>query len=239
MSLLLAAGVGTTAGLIQTGIGLSNRRKGKDEYEKLMRNPPKFEIPESVNAAVNETSLAYRSGMPTYDLMEQGISATTSRGVRAAERSAGSGQELLGATEQMFARELESLNKLNVQDIQYRDAARKDYMNALLSKGQYEAQAQEQEFNIWQMKLNREAERAGYGQQMIMQGIGGVMGSVANYASSYSKVSQLRAMFPQEGVVSEATKTLSGGVKWNNIDDTLYRGRTAIDLPTNSYYTWP
>ena len=160
MSLLLAAGIGATAGLTQMGIGLHNKRKAEKEYDKLMRNKPKFTMPESVNTAVNEASLAYRGGMPTYDLIEQGISTTTSRGVSAAERSAGSGQELLGATEQMFARELESLNKLNVQDIQYRDAARKDYMNALLSKGQYEAQAQEQEFNIWQMKLNREAERA-------------------------------------------------------------------------------
>ena len=194
MSLLLAAGIGASAGLVQMGIGMHNRKKGQDEYDKLMANKPTFEMPESVNTAVNEASLAYRGGLPTYDLMEQGISATTSRGVSAAERSAGSGQELLGATEQMFARELESLNRLNVQDIQYRDAARKDYMNALLSKGQYEAQAQEQEFNIWQMKLNREAERAGYGQQMVMQGIGGVMGSVGSYASSVSMMSQLRAM---------------------------------------------
>ena len=188
MSLLLAAGIGATAGLTQMGIGLNNRKKGNDAYNKLMRNPPKFEMPESVNTAVNEASLAYRSGMPTYDLMEQGISATTSRGVSAAERSAGSGQELLGATEQMFARELESLNQLNVQDIQYREAARRDYMNALFSKGQYEAQAQEQKFNIWQMKLNREAERAGYGQQMVMEGIGGAIGTVGEYASSYSKL---------------------------------------------------
>ena len=128
------------------------------------------------------------------DLAEQKISATTSRGVSAAERSAGSGQELLGATEQMFARELESLNQLNVEDIQYREAARRDYMNALFSKGQYEAQAQEQKFNIWQMKLNREAERAGYGQQMVMQGIGSTVGAAANYASSVSQMSQLREM---------------------------------------------
>ena len=194
MSLLLAAGLGATAGLTQMGIGLHNRRKGEREYDKLMRNQPKFTMPESVNTAVNEASLAYRGGLPTYDLMEQGISATTSRGVSAAERSAGSGQELLGATEQMFARELESLNQLNVEDIQYREAARRDYINALFSKGQYEAQAQEQEFNIWQMKLNREAERAGYGQQMVMQGIGGAIGSVANYASSVSMMSQLREM---------------------------------------------
>ena len=239
MSLLLAAGIGATAGLTQMGIGLHNKHKGEKEYRKLMRNQPKFTMPESVNAAVNEASLAYRGGLPTYDLMEQGISATTSRGVSAAERSAGSGQELQGTTQALFARELESLNQLNVQDIQYRDAARKDYMNALLSKGQYEAQAQEQEFNIWQMKLNREAERAGYGQQMVMQGIGGAIGSVGSYFTTQGKLSALRMMFPQEGIGNEATKVLSGAVKWNSIDDTLYRGRTEIDLPTNSYYTWP
>ena len=197
MSLLLASGIGASAGLTQMGIGLHNRRKGREEYNKLMRKKPKFEMPESVNTAVNTAAAAYQGGLPTYDIAEQNIAATTSRGVDVAERSAGSGQELQGTTQALFARELESLNQLNVQDIQYRDAARRDYMNALLSKGQYEAQAQEQKFNIWQMKLNREAERAGYGQQMVMQGIGGVMKTAGQYVSSYSK---LRASIGEENL---------------------------------------
>ena len=49
MSLLLAAGIGATAGLTQMGIGLHNRKKGNDEYDKLMANQPKFTMPESVN----------------------------------------------------------------------------------------------------------------------------------------------------------------------------------------------
>ena len=188
MSLLLAAGIGAATGLVQMGIGLSNRKKANDEYNKLMANQPKFEMPAGVTQAVNTASAAYQGGLPTYDIAEQNIAATTSRGVDVAERSAGSGQELQGTTQALFARELENLNQLNVQDIQYREAARRDYINALLSKGQYEAQAQEQKFNIWQMKLNREAERAGYGQQMVMQGIGGAIGTVGEYASSYSKL---------------------------------------------------
>ena len=194
MSLLAAAGLSLGASLIQTGIGLFNRKKGNDAYNRLMANQPKFETPAGVTQAVNTAAAAYQGGLPTYDIAEQNIAATTSRGVDVAERSAGSGQELQGTTQALFARELESLNQLNVQDIQYREAARRDYINALLSKGQYEAQAQEQEFNIWQMKLNREAERAGYGQQMVMQGIGSTIGVAANYASSVSKMSQLREM---------------------------------------------
>ena len=239
MSLLLAAGIGATAGLVQMGIGLNNRKKGNDAYDKLMAQQPKFEIPAGVTQAVNTAAAAYQGGLPTYDIAEQNIAATTSRGVDVAERSAGSGQELQGTTQALFARELENLNQLNVQDIQYREAARRDYINALLSKGQYEAQAQEQEFNIWQMKLNRAAERAGYGQQMVMQGIGGAIGSVGSYLTTQGTLSELRKMFPQEGIGNEATKVLSGAVKWNNIDDSLYRGKTAIYLPTSSYYTWP
>ena len=194
MSLLAAAGLSLGASLIQTGIGLFNRKKGNDAYDKIMANQPKFETPAGVTQAVNTAAAAYQGGLPTYDIVEQNIAATTSRGVDVAERSAGSGQELQGTTQALFARELENLNQLNVQDIQYREAARRDYINALLSKGQYEAQAQEQEFNIWQMKLNRAAERAGYGQQMVMQGIGSTAGVVANYASSVSKMSLLREM---------------------------------------------
>ena len=197
MSLLLAAGIGVGTSLIQTGIGLFNRKKGNDEYDKLMAKQPKFETPAGVVQAVNTAAAAYQGGLPTYDIAEQNIAATTSRGVDVAERSAGSGQELQGTTQALFARELESLNQLNVQDIQYREAARRDYINALLSKGQYEAQAQEQKFNIWQMQLNREAERAGYGQQMVMQGIGGAIKTVGEYASSYSK---LRASIGEENL---------------------------------------
>ena len=224
--------------LIQTGLGLFNKNKARSEYNKLMANQPKFETPSGVTQAVNTAAAAYQGGLPTYDIAEQNIAATTSRGVDVAEKSAGSGQELQGTTQALFARELENLNALNVQDIQYREAARRDYINALLSKGQYEAQAQEQKFNIWQMKLNREAERAGYGQQMVMQGIGGLVGAAGQYFTNEATLSQLRLMFPQESF-KDVTKTLSGGVKWNNIDDALYRGRTEIYLPTNSYYTWP
>ena len=197
MSLLLAAGIGATAGLTQMGIGLHNKRKGEREYDKLMANQPKFETPAGVMQAVNTAAAAYQGGLPTYDIAEQKISAVTSRGVDVAEKSAGSGQELQGTTQALFARELESLNQLNVEDIQYREAARRDYLNALFTKGQYEAQEQEQKFNIWQMKLNREAERAGYGQQMVMQGIGGVMNTAGRYASSYSK---LRAIIGEENL---------------------------------------
>ena len=60
MSLLLAAGVGATAGLTQMGIGLFNRKKGNDEYDKLMDNQPKFEIPAGVTQAVNTAAAAYQ-----------------------------------------------------------------------------------------------------------------------------------------------------------------------------------
>lgn len=193
-ALAIAGLVSAGASLVQTGIGLFNRNKGRSAYDKLMANQPKNETPAGVTQAVNTAAVAFQGGLPTYDIAEQNIAATTSRGVNIAERSAGSGQELLGATEQMFARELESLNQLNVQDIQYREGARRDYINALLSKGQYEAQAQEQKFNVWQMKLNREAERAGYGQQMLQQGIGGLVSSAGQYFTSQAQMSQLREM---------------------------------------------
>ncbi len=215
MSLLAAAGLSLGASLIQTGIGLFNRNKGRDAYNRLMANQPKFEIPSGVLGAVNTAAAAYQGGLPTYDIAEQNIAATTSRGVDVAEKSAGSGQELQGTTQALFARELESLNQLNVQDIQYREGARRDYINALLSKGQYEAQAQEQKFNIWQMKLNREAERAGYGQQMIMKGLGGLIGTGANYMKYSSNMSKLREIMPEDEPLSKAEPISSNDFKIN------------------------
>ena len=236
MSLLLAAGIGGTVGLVRTGIGLHNRKKGNDAYNRLMANQPKFETPAGVTQAVNTAAAAYQGGLPTYDIAEQNIAATTSRGVDVAERSAGSGQQLQGTTQALFARELESLNQLNVEDIQYREAARRDYINALLSKGQYEAQAQEQEFNIWQMKLNREAERAGYGQQMVMQGIGGVIGSVGSYLTTQGQLSELRKMFPQEGTGTSTALGLYGAKPNYNFYDPSTWG-TSSGLKTYNYPT--
>ena len=194
MSLLAAAAIGGGVGLLQTGIGAFNMFGGKKDYEELMRKYPlyKYQEPASYGQAVSVSGQAYAAGSPTTALMEQRIGATTSRSARTAERYAGSSQELMGSVSEAYARELEGLNNLALQDLQYRENARGEYVQSLFTKGQAEQRGKEMEyeslFNKWQIQANRAAERAGYGQQMVMQGIGGAIGTVGQYASSYSKL---------------------------------------------------
>ena len=204
MAPLAVAGlVGAGTGLLQTGIGAFNMFGGKRDYERLMRNYPlyKYQEPASYGQAVNVSGQAYAAGSPTTALMEQRIGATTSRAARTAGMYAGSSQELMGSVGEAYARELEGLNNLALQDLRYREDARGQYVQSLFTKGQAEQRGKEMEYesllNKWQIQANRAAGRSDFGRQMMWQGIGGAAGAVGNYASSYSK---LRASIGEENL---------------------------------------
>ena len=213
MSLLAtAAAIGGGVGLLQTGIGAFSMFRGNRDYERLMRNYPlyKYQEPASYGQAVNVSGQAYAAGSPTTALMEQRIGATTSRSARTAERYAGSSQELMGSVGEAYARELEGLNNLALQDLQYRENARGEYVQSLFTKGQAEQRGKEMEyeslFNKWQIQANRAASRSDFGRQMMWQGIGSVAGAATGYFNTKYMMSELQKMFPA-GEVATPTST--------------------------------
>ena len=217
MSLLAtAAAIGGGVGLLQTGIGAFSMFGGKKDYERLMRNYPlyKYQEPASYGQAVNVSGQAYAAGSPTTALMEQRIGATTSRSARTAERYAGSSQELMGSVGEAYARELEGLNNLALQDLQYRENARGEYVQSLFTKGQAEQRGKELEYesllNKWQIQANMAAGRSDFGRQMMWQGIGGAAGAATGYFSTKYMMSELQKMFPA-GEVATPKYTLGSG----------------------------
>ena len=231
-ALEVAGLVGGGVGLLQTGIGAFNMFGGKKDYERLMRNYPlyKYQEPASYGQAVNVSGQAYAAGSPTTALMEQRIGATTSRAARTAGMYAGSSQELMESVGEAYARELEGLNNLALQDLQYRENARGEYVQSLFTKGQAEQRGKEMEYesllNKWQIQANRAASRSDLGRNMMWQGIGGVAGAATSYLSFASQMSELKKMFPQGAQAGTAglgqgSNQLFRGYKTGDLDKPL------------------
>lgn len=224
-----AAAIGVGVGALQTGIGAFNMFRGKRDYERLMRKYPlyKYQEPADYGQAVNVSGQAYAAGSPTTALMEQRIGATTSRAARTAGMYAGSSQELMGSVGEAYARELEGLNNLALQDLQYREDARGQYVQSLFTKGQAEQRGKEMEYesllNKWQIQANRAAGRSDSGRQMMWQGIGGLAGVATGYFSTKYQMSELQKMFPAGGV---ATTTSTLGRGYSMYDPSTWGGYT-------------
>lgn len=173
------------AGTAKAFIGLGQYLKAKKQYESAWSKRPEFEyyVPEGMKPAVESAKNAYLGGSATRELDESKISATTSRAVRGFERSAGSGQELMAATEQAYAQEMGELNKLALADIQYRDAARQQYIQSLTAG----LQMSEKEFEYnkwipWQMQLNEIAGR----KKLSMEGMYGGMSDIVQSGLAFA-----------------------------------------------------
>lgn len=221
MSLLLAAGIGVGAGLIQSGVGAFNMWRGKRDYADIMKKYPtfKYEMPSEYGQAVDVAGQAYAAGSPTTQIMADRLSSVTGRSLRNAERFSGSGQELIGSLQESYARELEGLNTLALNDLQYRENARGEYVQSLFTKGQAEERGKQMEyesqFNKWQIEANRAASRSDFGRQMMWQGLGSVAGAATSYLSSAAQMSELQKMFPAGEAVT-STSTLGSGYNMYN-----------------------
>ena len=195
--LIIAAAVSA----VSTGIGMYQQWKGKKDYEKALKNYQAYDYktPAAIGEAVNTAKVGYEAGLPTYDLLEKRIGATTSRAVNAAERYAGSGQELMSSAEQTYGKELEMLNALSLQDMQYRDQARGQYIQSLLSQGQMDQRGAEMEyesiFNRWQIGANRASTMSAYGRQGAERGMSDLASTFGSWASMNSNKSELAKMF--------------------------------------------
>ena len=224
-----AAAIGVGVGALQTGIGAFNMFGGKRDYESLMRKYPlyKYQEPASYGQAVNVSGQAYAAGSPTTALMEQRIGATTSMAARTAGMYAGSSQELMESVGEAYARELEGLNNLALQDLRYRENARGEYVQSLFTKGQAEQRGKEMEYesllNKWQIQANRAAGRSDFGRQMMWQGIGSTAGAATSYFNTKYQMSELQKMFPA-GEVATPKYTLGSG--YSMYDPSTWGGST-------------
>lgn len=197
MSLLaVSAIISAAAALTKTGIGQYNLWKGKKELRELERERPMFETPDSVGRMVGIAEKETQQGMAAKDIYEQDVMGATSRGIRYAESVAGSGVDLLSSVSNLYSQELESLNKISLQDLMYRESASQRLQEALGMQAGYEEKAFEyNEWLPWQAKMNRASERAGMGRSMTYEGIGDTFGVAGNYMLWEYQMSELQKLY--------------------------------------------
>lgn len=197
MSVLAGVAIaGGVLGIGKTIFGGLRANQGRREYEKLLRNMPKYEIPKEYGANVNLAKESYIEGMPGADIAKNMIYSSTEAGLSRAEEASQSSVDLLGATTQMYAKELDNLNNLAYQDAVSRSQAldRLTQANAMMG----EQKAKQWEINKWnpmQMKLNIAQSKWQQGQGMVQGGIGDVFGSAMSFATSQAQLKGLNEVF--------------------------------------------
>jgi hypothetical protein len=196
MSILAAALIGGGFGLAQTIFGASRFNQGRREYENLLNNMPKYKIPEEYRANQNIAKSQAQSGMPGIDVAKNMIYGSTEAGLSRAEEASQSSIDLLGASTDMYAKEMEALNNLAYQDAQFRAQGMDKLMQANMAMaGQKEKQW---ETNTWipsQMRLNVAQGKMGFGQSLMQSGIGNTLGSITGYITESARINQLNNIF--------------------------------------------
>jgi hypothetical protein len=213
MSLL--AGIAIASGAIGLGksiFGGLRANQGRKEYESLLNNLPKYEIPDEFKANVNLAKSAYQSGMPGADVAKNMIYSSTEAGLSRAEEASQSSIDLLGATTEMYAKELDSLNNMAYQDAVYRSQQldRLSQANAMMG----EQKSKQWEINKWnpaQMRLNMAQSKWQSGQSMVQGGLGDLFGSAMSFATSQAQMKGLNEVFGQGGAAGVASSGIASG----------------------------
>lgn len=202
MSLLLAAGIVAGVGaLTKTGIGLYENIRGRREYNRLLGNAPKYDyqMPASYGLATSMAARGYYAGNNLLDT-ERYLAGATSRSVDVLNRYATSSQQMVSGIEQIYAQELENLNKAALNDIQRKDVARSQYIQALVAQGNAELQQNEKKFEYnqwlpWQMRMNVASSRMNMGRGMLYGGMSDLFGGATNVLLGAYQSSEMARLY--------------------------------------------
>lgn len=186
--------------LLQAGTGVAQFISGNRMRKDLVR--PEYEIPEAARAALGQArSLASSQEMAGMSQAENEMNQILSLGVQAAQQTAGSSSEALGAVTNMFANRMRQQNSLAGQAAQDYMRRQADVTQQLGNMATY--QDKEWQLNEMQPFLDQAAMASamgGAGMQNMMgglQGLGGAIGGAyANKALLDAAKSGMGTMTP-------------------------------------------
>jgi len=143
---------------------------------------PEYQIPADVKAMLGiATSQASQNGLPGQDLMEQQISASTSRGANLLERTTQGATQLGGITD-LVASEQANLANLGIAGAQNKQQSLEGLKSALMSSAQYKDKAfQMNEYEPYLRALEMKNNLLNSGIQNIT---GGAASGVSNWMTS-------------------------------------------------------
>lgn len=182
----------------EMGFGALRFSRGQRELKRLIRNMPKYDIQSEYEANVNMAKSMYQGGMPGIDIAKDMIYGSTSAGLSRAEETSNSSMDLLGATTDIYARELQSLNALALQNAQSKMASldRLMHANATLAA----EKSKQWEYNKWiphQIRMGIAQSKMQSGESYLQQGSAHAAGSAAAMATEMSKISELSKIYNQ------------------------------------------
>lgn len=227
---------GGALGLGKSIFGGLRANQGRNEYERLLRNMPKYEIPKEYQANVGLAKSAYQSGMPGVDVAKNMIYSSTEAGLSRAEAASQSSVDLLGATTEMYAKELDNLNNLAYQDAVYRSQQLDRLSQANVMLG--EQKSKQWEINKWnpaQMRLNMAQSKWQQGQGLVQSGIGDMFGSAMNYATAKSQMDQLDKLFGKGDVTSTGLGVLPS---WGDLNIPKFQGSSQLGFDNIAMGAW-
>lgn len=195
-AILAAAAIGGGISLLNMGIGGLQARRGRKEYESLMRRLPKYQMQQEYQGNVNLAKEAYIEGMPGKDIARNMLYASTEAGLSRIEEAATSSTDLLGATTDLYSKQLDKLNEQAFAEAQVKTANLERLMNANYNLAG--EKTKQWEYNEWlpsQMKLNISSSKFGGGQQQFQAGLQNLAGVATNTLASYATMKSLNSIY--------------------------------------------
>jgi hypothetical protein len=189
----MAVGTGLLIGALTSGIlglgksifGGVQASKGKKELNTLLKNQPKYSIPEEYMKALGIYSNLATGEMPGQRRTEQLIGETSARAMTGAERGAISSTAYQGAVQSSQDKELQAIMNLAQMGAQYKTQAAKDLAGAETQMGQLkDQQFKTNILDQWGMKADIAANKMGVGQQNLFAGLGDISSSVMQFTGT-------------------------------------------------------
>lgn len=216
--------------LLQAGTGIGQFITGRKMLKDLER--PEYEIPQAAKAALGQArSLASSQEMAGMSQAEARMNQQLAMGVQAAQQTAGSSAEALGAITNMFANRMAQQGGLAgqaAQDYAMRQAA---VTQQLANMAGYQEKAQA--YNVLQPYEEQAAAASamgGAGMQNIMGGLQGIGGSVAG---AYAQKAQLEQIEKMLGVTQGADKSIPDGIGAMDYTERISNADLADSLKSN------
>lgn len=136
----MVGALASVGGMIYKQTQANNQANQASELRNQYQRPT-YEIPESVQRALQISKNLSLSGLPGVDLIEQQIMGQTSAGARAIGDSAQGSAEQLAAISGLYSQGQQNLGMLGVQDAQAQLGNKQNYIGELNNYGQYEDKA--------------------------------------------------------------------------------------------------
>ena len=191
-----------TGGLMSGALGLGKAiiggvqsMRGQKQMKNLLKNRPKYNIPEAYMKSLGIYQNLAAGEMPGMQRQEQLIGETTARAMTGAERGSISSNVYMGAVQSAQDKELQALQQLAMMGANYKTQAMQNLAGAQNVMGGL--QDQQFEYNVnqpWQIKATMAQEKIQAGGQNLFGGLGDISQSVMNFTGTRYYTDMLKSL---------------------------------------------